>query len=163
MRIASFPPIVAPDAKVLILGTMPGAASLERQEYYAHKQNHFWKILFALFADGAVPTDFSQKAALIQKHNIALWDVLAHCTRQGSLDANIRDAVENDILGLLSENPNIKHLVFNGQQSHKFFLRKFGKIAGLSYHVMPSTSPAHTLAFEKKRAAWSLLRDWVLS
>lgn len=134
---------------------MPGAMSLAKQEYYAHKQNHFWKILFSLLSDAAVPENFADRVALLQQNKIALWDVLANCDREGSLDSNIKNQIENDILGLLESHPKIKTIVFNGQQSHKFFLKKFGKLAGIDLFVMPSTSPAHTMKFEDKRKFWS--------
>lgn len=154
MRIASFPPFVNADAEILILGTMPGAMSLAKQEYYAHRQNAFWKIMYTIFSDGIVSEAFSQKVALLTAHNIALWDVLAHCERKGSLDSNIKNQVENDILGLLSEYPKIRKILFNGKESHRFFLKKFGPIAGVSLEVMPSTSPAYTLKFDEKLKAW---------
>jgi hypoxanthine-DNA glycosylase len=153
--IASFPPIVNPDAEILILGTMPGAMSLAKQEYYAHKQNHFWKILFSLLADLPVPESFADKVALLNQNNITLWDVLAYCEREGSLDSNIKNYVENDIPGLLASHPKIKKIVFNGQQSHKFFMKKFGPMDGIDFYVMPSTSPANTVKFEDKRKAWA--------
>lgn len=154
MRIASFPPFVNADAEILILGTMPGAMSLAKQEYYAHRQNVFWKIMYTIFSDGIVSEAFSQKVALLTAHNIALWDVLAHCERKGSLDSNIKNQVENDILGLLSEYPKIRKILFNGKESHRFFMKKFGPIAGVSLEVMPSTSPAYTLKLDEKLKAW---------
>jgi len=159
--ISSFPPFAEADAEILILGTMPGAVSLAKQEYYAHKQNHFWKILFSLLSDQPVPENFAEKVDLLRRNQIALWDVLAHCEREGSLDSNIRNQVENDIPGLLQSHPKIKTIVFNGQQSHKFFSKKFGLIDGIDFHIMPSTSPANTMKFETKRKAWSqVLLPW---
>ncbi len=154
MRIASFPPFVNADAEILILGTMPGAMSLAKQEYYAHRQNVFWKILYTIFGDGKIPEIFTEKVAFLQQNNIALWDVLAHCERKGSLDSNIKNHEENDILGLLSEYPKIRKILFNGKESHRFFQKKFGPIAGISLEVMPSTSPAYTLKFEEKLEVW---------
>ena len=153
--ICSFPPILNKQTELLVLGTMPGATSLQQQEYYAYKQNHFWKIMFTLLHELPVPALFEQKAQLLLRNKIGLWDVLQHCEREGSLDTNIRNHQENDFESLLSEYPLIKTLVFNGQQSHKFFLRKFGQLQGIRYFVMPSTSPANTMSFEKKLSAWS--------
>lgn len=153
--IRSFAPVVDEQAEILILGTMPGAMSLAKQEYYAHKQNHFWKIMFSLLSELPVPEKFEDKIKLLQQNNIALWDVLAYCQREGSLDSNIKNQVENDILGLLASHPKIKTIVFNGQQAQKFFKRKFGQPVGIEFYVMPSTSPAHTMKFETKLAAWS--------
>lgn len=133
---------------------MPGAMSLAKQEYYAHRQNAFWKILYTVFGDGKIPEVFAEKVAFLQKNNIALWDVLAHCERKGSLDSNIKNQVENDILGLLSEYPKIKKILFNGKESHRFFMKKFGNIEGIILEVMPSTSPAYTVKFEEKLRLW---------
>lgn len=154
MKIASFAPFVNDHAQILILGTMPGAMSLAKYEYYAHKQNAFWKIMYTVFADGQIPDAFADKITFLQKNQIALWDVLAHCERKGSLDSAIRNQVENDILGLLSEYPKIKKILFNGKESHRFFIKKFGEVAGITYRVMPSTSPAYTLQFEEKLKIW---------
>lgn len=157
--ICSFPPIVNGNAEILILGTMPGAMSLARQEYYAHRQNHFWKIIFSLFSALPVPENFADKINLLHQNKIALWDVLAYCEREGSLDSNIKNHVENDILGLLKSHPKIRTIVFNGQQSHKFFMKKFGQIDGIDFYIMPSTSPAHTIKFEEKLQAWSRIMN----
>ncbi len=153
--IHSFPPIVNDHAEILILGTMPGAMSLMKQEYYAHKQNAFWKIMYSVFSALPVSENFEEKVALIQQHKIALWDVLENCEREGSLDTNIKNHKENDILELLLEYPKIKTIVFNGKQSEKYFLKKFGVIDGIRYFQMPSTSPAHTMKFEDKLKLWA--------
>jgi hypoxanthine-DNA glycosylase len=154
MKISSFAPLVNQSARTLILGTMPGARSLEMQQYYAHKQNAFWKIMYALFSAAPVSDRFSEKVQLLTDNHIALWDVLDNCERAGSLDSNIKNHIENDIPGLLHDFPNIKKIIFNGQQSHKFFVKKFGYIEGIRYEVVPSTSPAHTMKFEDKLKAW---------
>ncbi len=153
--IASFPPILPSAPTLLILGTMPGAMSLAKQEYYGHKQNHFWKIMFSVLEDASVPDAFAEKKALMLRHGIALWDVLAYCDREGSLDSNIKNQVENDIPGLLRTHPTVRAIAFNGQQSHKFFIRKFGAIPGIDFYIMPSTSPAYTMKLADKAAAWA--------
>jgi hypoxanthine-DNA glycosylase len=152
--IASFPPYINDDAAVLILGTMPGAMSLFKQEYYAHKQNAFWKIMYTLYGELPVPDDFEAKKKLLKQNNIALWDVLKNCEREGSLDTNIKNHVENDIEGLLAQYPNIRKILFNGKESYKYFQRKFGTIENVGIVVLPSTSPANTIKFEKKLEAW---------
>jgi hypoxanthine-DNA glycosylase len=154
MKIQSFPPIVHPQTRVLILGTMPGAASLAKGEYYAHPQNQFWKIMFAIFAPGTTPETFTEKRTLIQNNQLGLWDVLQYCEREGSLDTNIKNPEENDLPGLLEQHPNIQKIIFNGQESHRLFHKKFGHLVRLEKHILPSTSPAHTLKFELKLAAW---------
>ncbi|WP_026705121.1 DNA-deoxyinosine glycosylase [Flavobacterium soli] len=153
--ISSFPPIIDKNAETLILGTMPGVTSLVKQEYYGYAQNAFWKIMFSIFDKLPVPEAFPQKANLLIKNKIALWDVLQHCERKGSLDIHIKNHIENDFDSLFSEYPKIKRILFNGKESHKYFMKKFGQIEGITYHVMPSTSPANTVAFEKKLQLWS--------
>ncbi len=153
--IASFPPFINDESKILILGTMPGITSLEKQEYYAHKQNHFWRIIYTLFDALPVSENFADKISLLLKNNIALWDVLQFCERKGSLDIHIKNHKENDFDALLKKYPKIKKIVFNGKESHRYFTKRFGQIEGITYYVMPSTSPANTTAFEKKLASWA--------
>jgi hypoxanthine-DNA glycosylase len=154
--LTSFPPIVNPETEILILGTMPGTKSLEKQEYYAHKQNQFWKILFTVFASGTVPELFQEKRKVLQQNKIGLWDVLANCERKGSLDIHIKNHMENDILGLLEAFPKINRILFNGKESQRYFIKKFGTIEGIVFYVMPSTSPANTVNFEEKLKLWRI-------
>jgi hypoxanthine-DNA glycosylase len=154
--LTSFPPIVNTETEILILGTMPGIISLEKQEYYAHKQNQFWKILFTVFANGTVPELFKEKCKVLQQNKIGLWDVLANCERKGSLDIHIKNHTENDILGLLQEFPKINRILFNGKESQRYFMKKFGNITGIVFYVMPSTSPANTVNFEEKLKLWRI-------
>ena len=153
--IKSFPPFVNSQTKILILGTMPGIASLEKQEYYAHKRNHFWKIMYTLLDNLPIAEIFEEKIQLLQANNIGLWDVLENCERKGSLDIHIKNQKENDFETLFKEFPGISKIVFNGKESHKYFLKKFGQIKGITYYLMPSTSPANTMSFDNKLKIWS--------
>jgi double-stranded uracil-DNA glycosylase len=156
---SSFAPVSRPDAHVLILGTLPGAESLRRQQYYANRQNAFWRILGDVV--GAVPdTPYEQRLESIQSAGLALWDVCASARRQGSLDVNIRDMQPNDFAGFFRAHRNIALICFNGQTAAKLFARfvvpdlsdEAGKIARKS---LPSTSPAHAgMRFEQKLALW---------
>ena len=153
--IQSFPPFVNSQTKILILGTMPGIASLEKQEYYAHKRNHFWKIMYTLLNNLPISEIFEEKIQLLQANNIGLWDVLENCERKGSLDIHIKNQKENDFESLFREFQEITTIIFNGKESHKYFLKKFGQIKGITYYVMPSTSPANTMSFDNKLKIWS--------
>ena len=153
--ITSFPPFINSDTEILILGTMPGIASLEKQEYYAHPRNHFWKIIYTLFDSMPVSGVFNEKIKFLQLNKIGLWDVLENCERRGSLDVHIKNQTENDFKSLFQEFPGINKIVFNGKESYRFFNKKFGQLKGISYHVMPSTSPANTMSFENKLKIWS--------
>ena len=157
--IHSFPPFINSSTEILILGTMPGVASLERQEYYTHPRNHFWKIIYTLLNNLPIAENFQQKIALLQEHNIGLWDVLENCERKGSLDVHIKNHKENDFEMLLESFSGIIKIVFNGKESHKYFFKKFGQIKGIKYYVMPSTSPANTMSFENKLKIWSAMLD----
>ncbi|OCB78579.1 DNA-deoxyinosine glycosylase [Flavobacterium crassostreae] len=151
----SFAPYINATTRIVILGTMPGVVSLEKQEYYAHKRNHFLPIMYQLFSKEAVSEVFEEKIALLQRHSIGLWDVLKQCDRKGSLDADIKNPQENDFDSLFQKYPQITTLIFNGKESHKLFFKKFGQIEGITYYVMPSTSAANTLSFDKKRTLWA--------
>lgn len=154
--LTSFPPIVNAETEILILGTMPGAISLQKQEYYANKHNQFWKILFTVFASGTVPELFQEKCKVLQQNKIGLWDVLANCERKGSLDVHIKNHMENDILGLLQAFPKINRILFNGKESQRYFITKFGTMDGIEFYAMPSTSPANTIKFEEKLKLWRI-------
>ncbi len=153
--IRSFPPFIDYETEILILGTMPGITSLEKQEYYAHPRNHFWKIIYTLFDQLPVSLVFEEKIQLLRNNKIGLWDVLENCERKGSLDIHIKNHRANDFESLFKKYPKIKTIIFNGKESHKFFLKSFGQIKGITYHVMPSTSPANTMSFENKLIIWS--------
>lgn len=153
--INSFLPFVNSETQILILGTMPGIASLEKQEYYAHPRNHFWKIMYTLFDTLPISVIFVEKIKLLQTNKIGLWDVLENCERKGSLDIHIKNQKENDFETLLNKFPAITTIIFNGKESHKYFFKKFGQIKGITYYVMPSTSPANTMSFENKLKIWS--------
>ena len=157
--INSFPPFVNSSTEILILGTMPGVASLEKEEYYAHQRNHFWKIMHTLLDQLPISEIFEEKIKLLQTNKIGLWDVLENCERKGSLDIHIKNHKENDFETLFKNFPSINKIVFNGKESHKYFLKKFGQIEGITYYVMPSTSPANTMTFENKLKIWSSFLD----
>ena len=148
----NFDPVYAPDARVLIVGSMPGVKSLEENQYYAHPRNAFWPILFDVF--GAEKTDsYEQKKALIVHNRLALWDAAAVCLREGSLDSNMKDVVYSDFASLYAKCPGIRAVLCNGGTAHTLFM-KSGAAGERRVFRMPSTSPAYTMPYEKKLAAW---------
>lgn len=160
--IGSFLPQEDRNARVLVLGSMPGRASLAAGQYYAHPRNQFWPIMGSLF--GFSPDISYQKRLDILKANrIALWDVLASCERITSLDAGIVRASEtiNDFNNFLAEHPLITDIFFNGRKAEETFLRKVKPrlpARELALHLFPSTSPAYAqLRFEEKRKVWEKL------
>jgi len=155
MILYSFPYFINSNTEILILGTMPGSVSLAKQEYYANPRNHFWKIMYSLFDGLPIADGFKEKVQFLQSNKVGLWDVLENCERKGSLDIHIKNQKENDFETLLKEFPSITKIIFNGKQSHAFFSKRFGQIEGITYYVMPSTSPANTMSFENKLKIWS--------
>ncbi|MDG2432667.1 DNA-deoxyinosine glycosylase [Flavobacterium sp.] len=153
--IQSFEAIVNENTQILILGTIPGVASLKKQQYYGNPRNNFWKIIYAHFDITTEPIEYKDKISVLQSKNIGLWDVLKNCDRQGSLDIAIKNQTENDFHTLFQLYTKISTLLFNGKESHRYFYKKYGQLEGITYYVMPSTSPANTMRFETKLALWS--------
>ena len=158
-RVHSFPPIASPGATRLVLGSMPGVASLRAGQYYAHPHNAFWPIMAALFGTPA-DAPYAARVQALERAGVALWDVLATCERSGSLDAAIRrdSEVVNDIAGLLARCPAIRVVAFNGAAAEAAFRRHCLDLranSALRFIRLPSTSPAHAaLSREAKCSAW---------
>ncbi|SHJ88268.1 DNA-deoxyinosine glycosylase [Epilithonimonas mollis] len=159
-RITSFPAIVDEQSEILILGSVPGVKSLEMQQYYAHPQNQFWKIMFHLF-DEEFSSDYKRKIALLKKNKIALWDVIESCERKGSLDTEIRNEIDNNIPELIDNHPNVKTIFCNGQKSYKNLIKIMGKDFKIPILVLPSTSPLHTIKFEEKLESWKIIENYL--
>lgn len=159
-RISSFPPVIDSRSEILILGSIPGAKSLEMQQYYAHPQNKFWKIIFNLFHENFTE-DYFERMDVLKKHHIALWDVIDSCERKGSLDSEIRNEEANQIEGLLEQYPNIRAIFCNGGKSYKNLQKVLGKNYRLPIVLLPSTSPLHTVSFEKKLEEWVKILEFL--
>lgn len=158
LRCVSFPPVAGPGCRVLVLGSMPGVASLAAEQYYAHPRNAFWPILYSLWEAGP-PGDYRERLAFAMSHRVAIWDVIRCCRREGSADASIRDAVPNDFGAFFSEYRQVHTVFFNGRYAQSLFLREAAGAAGNRRMVLlPSTSPAYTLSVDAKLAAWRVLR-----
>lgn len=157
MKSFSFSPISAPDAKLLILGTMPGIKSLELNQYYGHAQNNFWKFIFTILKEDS-SSDYETKKAILIKHKIALWDVLQFCDRVGSLDSAIKNEIANDFESFLEEHPNITTLLFNGQKAAAFFKKYVVLKKKYQLLILPSSSPANAgKSFESKLDEWKII------
>lgn len=141
----SFQPVINFNSKILILGSMPGIQSLEKQEYYAYPQNRFWRVMaFLCHCSELQDFDYNKKLEIILNNNYALWDVIASCERQGSLDTNIVKEVPNKIPKLLKNYPNIDTIYLNGTKAFSALKKYFPELL-LQYHCrkLPSTSPAN--------------------
>lgn len=154
----SFPPIWSAKCRVLVLGSMPGVASLAAQQYYAHPRNAFWPILYALWAQ-TPQADYAARVAFALSRRVAIWDVVQSCLRTGSSDASIRDVRMNDLEGLLADSPQIRAIFFNGRLAQSLFTKYARHTAGgRPCALLPSTSPAYTMPILDKTAAWRVLR-----
>ncbi len=155
-RLAGFAPVVRADARLLILGSFPGKASLSAGQYYAHPRNLFWPILGRLIGSDLASLDYSARLQATTTAGVAIWDVLASCLRQGSLDVDIRQARSNQFEPLLAVAPSLRAVAFNGAKAAgmaSWFAQR-----GLLTYNLPSTSPAHAaLNLDAKLARWSVL------
>jgi len=157
--------IARADARILILGSMPGQISLTKEQYYAHPRNSFWRIMAEMFGfNPELP--YEKRLPLIQQQGIALWDVVHRCKRKGSLDADIKQqTVEaNNFQQLFNDCPDIHHVFFNGQKAASLYkthvLPGLEPNTSLHYQTLPSTSPAHaSLGHDQKYQQWLCIKE----
>lgn len=158
-RSAAFSPLVDARVRVLVLGSLPGAESLRRGQYYAHPQNAFWRLIGAVILRDLVPLPYPQRLDALLAAHVGLWDVIATAVRRGSLDAAIRDPEPADLTALVAGLPDIRAIGFNGRTAAKAGRRSLGA-SGLALVDLPSSSPAHAgMSFADKRARWVQLAD----
>lgn len=160
MRKAGFPAVVDASTRVLILGSLPGEASLAVQQYYGNPRNAFWRLMEGVLDTSLVPLAYDQRLAALGARGVGLWDVIAEAERPGSLDAAIRDPAANDLTALIQTLPALRAVAFNGATAAKLGARLLGeRVATLT---LPSSSPAHAArTFEDKAKSWALLRNWL--
>jgi len=163
-HVESFPPIESAVARVLILGTMPGKASLRAQQYYAHPQNAFWRIAGTILGFDPAAS-YEVRTAMMRAAGIALWDVLKSCTRASSLDSAIvpATAVPNDLPAFLGDHPQIRRICFNGAKAEALYARyvrpRLVSAPDIHYLRLPSTSPANaSVPWPQKLQAWRKAR-----
>jgi hypoxanthine-DNA glycosylase len=162
--LTGLPPLVSSRTRLLILGSFPGVASLQAQQYYGHPQNHFWRILQAIWPDGPIGTradSYQIRSEWLLSKRLGVWDVYAACEREGSLDSNIRKPEVNDFAELLRRCPELEAIAHNGGESFKqtrnvrAALEKVPAVETVQFYRLPSTSPANaSWSFERKLAAW---------
>jgi len=155
-RIRGFPPIAARGARSLILGSMPGRASLAAGQYYAHKQNAFWRIVCSLLGLD-LSSSYQARVRALRSSRIAVWDVLHSCVRPGSLDSRIEREIANDFNAFFRRHPGITHVFFNGAKAEASYCRHvLPEIERpLRYARLPSTSPAHaSVPYARKLRSW---------
>lgn len=150
--LTGLPAIIDSGVEVLILGSFPSPASLAAQQYYAHRQNQFWRIIAAITGEPLADLDYTSRQRGLIRHGIGVWDVYRHCRRAGALDSAIKTAVPNDFSMLKAEAPRLQRIAFNGKEAAKY--ERFFRELGYATCILPSTSPAYTLSFESKLAHW---------
>ena len=167
-QVTSFSPISNQSAQILILGSMPGVLSLKANQYYAHPRNGFWPIMANIYGFKS-DIEYEQRVACLIKNQVAVWDVLQCCVRQGSLDSSIVNGsrIANDFNAFFKQHPNIKLIAFNGAEAEKSFRTLVLKNMDLKnlvlnqtssnnmkYVLLPSTSPANTQSLQSKTDVW---------
>lgn len=156
-----FPPVIRPDTRLVVLGSLPGAASLAAGRYYANPRNQFWRLIGEVIGGDLVPLDYEDRLAALLDARVGLWDTVAAATRRGSLDSDIRLHQASDLGALAQGRSELRALAFNGGKAAAVGRRQLGGAPGLDLVDLPSSSPAYTLAFEAKRDAWLALRAYL--
>jgi hypoxanthine-DNA glycosylase len=152
-RLVGLAPVVSPATCLLVLGSFPGVASLQAQQYYAHPRNHFWPIVGALLRLDLMTLPYAQRLATVAERGLGIWDTYAACQREGSLDSAIEQAEFNDLPGLVARLPQLRGIAHNGGESARGM--KFTAALGVPVFRLPSTSPANaSWSYERKLQAW---------
>jgi len=161
MRKSSFAPVVAPDTRLLVLGSLPGEMSLAALRYYAHPQNRFWHLIGKVIDLNLEPLDYDERLAALLAAKIGLWDTVASARRAGSLDAAIRDAEPNPLAKLAASLPELRAVGFNGRTSARTGMPQLAH-TGLALIPLPSSSPAHAaMPLREKEKLWAALGEFL--
>ena len=146
-------PLTDHRTRLVVLGSFPGVASLNAQQYYGHPRNHFWPILSALWGVDLTPLGYAQRVSEVLARGLGVWDVYASCRREGSLDSAIEQPVLNDLAGLKRRAPRLRAVAHNGGESARAM--RHTQALGVPVFKLPSTSPANaSWSFDRKLAAW---------
>jgi TDG/mug DNA glycosylase family protein len=161
VRKVSFPPVVAPDTQLLVLGSLPGEKSLAAQRYYAHPQNRFWHLIGKVIGIELGPLDYERRLEALLAARVGLWDTVASAQRTGSLDAAIRDPEHNPLAELAASLPGLRAVGFNGKTSARIGMPQLAH-TDLALVSLPSSSPAHaTMRLAEKEKLWGQLREFL--
>jgi len=157
---SSFAPVTDDRTRLLILGSLPGEASLAKGEYYGNRRNLFWRLLGDVLG-GALPEDYTGRLSALQAAGVGLWDVIARARRVGSLDASIRDHEPNALVDLVSRLPSLQAIAFNGSKASMIGRKLLAGRTVASLVTLPSSSPARAMAYAQKLAAWRVLEPFL--
>lgn len=161
MRKASFPPVVAPDTRVLVLGSLPGEASLAARRYYAHPRNGFWHLIGTAIGRELESLDYEARLAALLGAGVGLWDTVASARRQGSLDTAIRAVRHNALAQLAASLPALRAVGFNGRAAARIGMPRLAHTA-LALVPLPSSSPAYAaMPLREKEKLWAALGDFL--
>ena len=154
------PPVARPDARLFILGSLPGDASLAAAQYYAHPQNQFWRLVGSVIGEDLHTLPYTERLERLAEHRIGLWDVIGSAMRRGSLDQSIRLANHNRIEQLIHDFPDLEAIAFNGTTSATAGRKLIGTGHRVTLIDLPSSSPANTRPFAEKATAWARLQPF---
>lgn len=157
----SMAPVGSADARLLILGSLPGEASLAAQRYYAHPTNQFWRLLGYAIGEELAALAYEQRLERLAGRGIALWDVVAEAQRQGSLDGSIRAAAPNELADYVATHPRLEAVAFNGKTAAVIGRKTLGDRPRLSFIDLPSSSAALTRPFADKANAWAAIGRFI--
>lgn len=154
----AFDPVVDANTRLLILGSLPGDASLKAGQYYGHPQNAFWRLVGGVTGRDLAALPYPERLATLKTAGVGLWDVIARAERRGSLDADIRNAETADLRRLIGDLPDLKAVAFNGGTAARIGRRSLAGLDGVALIDLPSSSPAHAArSFADKATAWAVL------
>ncbi len=156
------PPIARPDARLFILGSLPGDASLSARRYYAHRTNQFWRLLGLAIGEDLQSLSYDERLLRLAARRIGLWDVIASASRRGSLDQAIRSASHNQLDQLRHDFPELRALAFNGSAAAAAGRKLLGAVEGLSLIELPSSSAANTRPLAEKAMAWASIAKFIV-
>lgn len=158
---SAFAPVVDEDTRLLILGSLPGDASLKAAQYYAHPRNDFWPLVGDLLGENLPALPYEVRLDRLTAHGVGLWDVIASAERSGSLDAAIRSPEAADLRGLAAGLPGLRAVAFNGGLAARLGRRILADLEGITLIDLPSSSPAHARPLADKRLAWAALARFI--
>ncbi len=162
VRKAGFPRVVDANTRVLVLGSLPGEASLAVRQYYGNPRNAFWRLMEGVIGAPLAPLAYEARLATLLEHGVGLWDVIAEAEREGSLDAAIRDPATNDLQALIETLPALRCVAFNGGAAAKLGARLIGERTPTI--ALPSSSPAYAArSFGEKADVWARLKTFLVS
>ncbi len=160
-RRLGFAPVVDTETRLLILGSLPGDASLRAAQYYAHPRNAFWPLIGGVLGEDLLALRYEQRLDRLTARGVGLWDVIASAERSGSLDAAIRSPEAADLRGLIGSLSRLRAVAFNGKLAAKLGRRIIGDVAGVRLIDLPSSSPAHAIPLAGKANIWNSLTDLI--